>query len=103
MHSLAELTQVIAQMRQLGMSQQITTYSVGYNPKILEQLGPAAEGLDRHLAGADLHQQSKRGASAGPMEAGWSGAERAAVPAILLGHRVFIGRFKPRWTKSAFP
>jgi branched-chain amino acid transport system substrate-binding protein len=45
MHSLAELTQVIAQMRQLGMSQQITTYSVGYNPKTLAQLGPAAEGL----------------------------------------------------------
>ncbi len=45
MHSLAELPQVIAQMRQLGMPQQITTYSVGYNPKLLAQLGPAAEGL----------------------------------------------------------
>lgn len=45
MHSLAELPQVIAQMRQLGMTQQITSYSVGYNPKILAQLGAAAEGL----------------------------------------------------------
>lgn len=45
MHSLAELPQIIAQMRQLGMAQQITTYSVGYNPKLLAQLGPAAEGL----------------------------------------------------------
>ena len=45
MHSLAELPQVIAQMRQLGMTQQVTSYSVGYNPKILAQLGPAAEGL----------------------------------------------------------
>ncbi len=45
MHSLAELTQVVAQMRQLGMTQQVTTYSVGYNPKILAQLGTAAEGL----------------------------------------------------------
>ena len=45
MHSLAELPQIIAQMRQLGMTQQVTSYSVGYNPKILAQLGPAAEGL----------------------------------------------------------
>jgi branched-chain amino acid transport system substrate-binding protein len=45
MHSLSELPQVIAQMRQLGMTQQITTYSAGYNPKLLAQLGPAAEGL----------------------------------------------------------
>jgi branched-chain amino acid transport system substrate-binding protein len=44
-HALSELPQVIAQMRQLGMKQQITTYSAGYNPKILSQLGPAAEGL----------------------------------------------------------
>ncbi len=45
MHSLAELPQIIAQMRQLGMTQQVTSYSVGYNPKILAQLGAAAEGL----------------------------------------------------------
>ena len=44
-HGLSELPQVIAQMRQLGMQQQITTYSAGYNPKLLSQLGPAAEGL----------------------------------------------------------
>jgi branched-chain amino acid transport system substrate-binding protein len=42
---LAELPQVIAQMRQLGMQQQITTYSSGYNPKLLTQLGATAEGL----------------------------------------------------------
>jgi branched-chain amino acid transport system substrate-binding protein len=45
MHTLAELPTVIAQMRQLGMNQQISTYSVGYNPKILAQLGATAEGL----------------------------------------------------------
>jgi branched-chain amino acid transport system substrate-binding protein len=45
MHTLAELPTIVAQMRQLGMNQQITTYSVGYNPKILAQLGPTAEGL----------------------------------------------------------
>jgi branched-chain amino acid transport system substrate-binding protein len=41
----ADTPQVIAQMRQLGMTQRITSYSAAYNPKILEQLGPAAEGL----------------------------------------------------------
>jgi branched-chain amino acid transport system substrate-binding protein len=45
MHTLAELPTVIAQMRQLGMTQQITSYSAGYNPKILAQLGATAEGL----------------------------------------------------------
>jgi branched-chain amino acid transport system substrate-binding protein len=45
MHTLAELPSVIAQMRQLGMNQQISSYSVGYNPKILAQLGVTAEGL----------------------------------------------------------
>jgi branched-chain amino acid transport system substrate-binding protein len=44
-HGLSELPQVIAQMRQLGMTQQVTSYSAGYNPKLLAQLGPAAEGL----------------------------------------------------------
>jgi branched-chain amino acid transport system substrate-binding protein len=44
-HGLSELPQVIAQMRQLGLPQQVTSYSSGYNPKLLAQLGPAAEGL----------------------------------------------------------
>jgi len=42
---LTDLPQVIAQMRQLGLQQRISTYSAGYNQKILDQLGPAAEGL----------------------------------------------------------
>jgi len=41
----ADTPQVIAQMRQLGMQQRVTSYSAAYNPKLLEQLGPAAEGL----------------------------------------------------------
>jgi len=41
----ADTPQVIAQMRQLGLNQRVTTYSAGYNPKLVEQLGPAAEGL----------------------------------------------------------
>src|SRR6185436_37212 len=31
--------------RQLGLKQRITTYSAGYNPNIVKQLGAAAEGL----------------------------------------------------------
>lgn len=42
---ITDLPLVISTMRQLGMKQPITTYSAGYNPKLLQQLGPAAEGL----------------------------------------------------------
>ena len=42
---VSDLPQVIGQLRQLGLTQTISTYSVGYNPKVVEQLGAAAEGL----------------------------------------------------------
>ena len=42
---LTDLPMVIAQMRQLGLQQRISSYSAGYNPKLLDQLGPAAEGF----------------------------------------------------------
>ena len=42
---ITDLPQVIAQMRQLGLQQRVSTYSAGYNPNIIKQLGPAAEGL----------------------------------------------------------
>ncbi|WP_144631612.1 ABC transporter substrate-binding protein [Bordetella genomosp. 13] len=42
---VSDLPQVIAQLRQLGLSQPISTYSAGYNPKVVQQLGAAAEGL----------------------------------------------------------
>jgi branched-chain amino acid transport system substrate-binding protein len=42
---IADIPQVIGQMRQLGLTQRVSTYSAGYNPKIVEQLGPHAEGL----------------------------------------------------------
>jgi branched-chain amino acid transport system substrate-binding protein len=42
---VSDLPQVIGQMRQLGLKQQVSTYSAGYNPKVVEQLGAAAEGL----------------------------------------------------------
>ena len=42
---ITDLPQVIAQMRQLGITQRVSTYAAGYNPKVIEQLGAAAEGL----------------------------------------------------------
>jgi branched-chain amino acid transport system substrate-binding protein len=45
LQSLSELPQIIAQLRQLGMEQQVTSYSAGYNPKLLKELGAAAEGF----------------------------------------------------------
>src|SRR6476660_3188869 len=46
LHGLvADTPQVIAQMRQLGLNQPISSYSVAYNPKLVQQLGAAAEGV----------------------------------------------------------
>ena len=38
-----DVPMVIAQMRQLGLQQRISSYSAGYNQKLIDQLGPAAE------------------------------------------------------------
>lgn len=42
---VAESPQIIAQARQLGLTMPITSYSGIYNPKLIEQLGAAAEGV----------------------------------------------------------
>ena len=42
---VADSPQVIAQMRQLGLNQPITSYSGVYNPQLIVQLGAAAEGV----------------------------------------------------------
>jgi branched-chain amino acid transport system substrate-binding protein len=42
---IADVPMVIAQMRQLGLQQRISSYSAGYNQKLIDQLGPAAEGF----------------------------------------------------------
>ncbi len=42
---VAESPQVIAQARQLGLNVPITSYSGIYNPKLIQQLGAAAEGV----------------------------------------------------------
>ena len=40
-----DVPMVIAQMRQLGLQQRISSYSAGYNQKLVDQLGAAAEGF----------------------------------------------------------
>lgn len=42
---VADTPQVIAQLRQLGMTQTISSYSSIYNPRLIRQLGAAAEGV----------------------------------------------------------
>jgi len=46
LHGLvADMPVVIAQMRQLGINQRVSTYSGGYNPQMIEKAGKGAEGL----------------------------------------------------------
>ena len=46
LHGLvAEMPLVIAQMRQLGMMQRVTSYAGAYNPQMVEKAGKGAEGL----------------------------------------------------------
>src|SRR5262249_34761087 len=42
---VSDIPQVIAQMRQLGLTQPATSYSAAFNPKLIQQLGAAAEGV----------------------------------------------------------
>ncbi len=46
LHGLpSDMPVVLAQMRQLGINQQVTTYAGGYNPQMIEKAGKGAEGL----------------------------------------------------------
>lgn len=42
---VADTPQVIAQMRQLGLNQVITSYAAIYNPRLIQSLGKGAEGI----------------------------------------------------------
>ncbi len=42
---VSDTPQVIAQMRQLGLTQPVSSYSAAFNPKLIQQLGAAAEGV----------------------------------------------------------
>jgi branched-chain amino acid transport system substrate-binding protein len=42
---ISDFTAVVRQMRQLGLNMQVTSFQTAFNPKMIEELGPAAEGI----------------------------------------------------------
>ena len=63
LHGLvAEMPVVIAQMRQLGLTQRVSTYSGGYNPQMVEKAGKGAEGLIVTSLAPDATQNPNVGA-----------------------------------------
>jgi branched-chain amino acid transport system substrate-binding protein len=72
LHGLvAEMPLVIAQMRQLGMNQRVSTYSGGYNPQMIEKAGKGAEGL----IVTSLAPNEKQNPNVGPYLERWKKAE----------------------------
>lgn len=43
--NVSDFTAIVAQMRQLGLNTQVTSYQTAFNPKMIEQVGPGAEGI----------------------------------------------------------
>jgi len=72
LHGLvAEMPLVIAQMRQLGMTQRVSTYAGGYNPQMIEKAGKGAEGL----IVTSLAPNEQQNPSVGPYIERWKKAE----------------------------
>jgi branched-chain amino acid transport system substrate-binding protein len=72
LHGLvAEMPLVIAQMRQLGMTQRVSTYSGGYNPQMVEKAGKGADGL----IVTSLAPNEKQNPNVGPYLERWKKAE----------------------------
>ena len=72
LHGLvAEMPLVIAQMRQLGMTQRVSTYSGGYNPQMIEKAGKGAEGL----IVTSVAPNEKQNPNVGPYIERWKKAE----------------------------
>ena len=72
LHGLvADMPLVIAQMRQLGMTQRVSTYSGGYNPQMIEKAGKGAEGL----IVTSLAPNEKQNPNVGPYIERWKKAE----------------------------
>jgi branched-chain amino acid transport system substrate-binding protein len=42
---VSDFTALVAQIRQLGMTTQITSYQTAFNPKMIQQIGAGAEGI----------------------------------------------------------
>lgn len=43
--AVSDFTNIVAQMRQLGLTTQVTSYQTAFNPKMIQQLGDGAEGI----------------------------------------------------------
>jgi len=72
LHGLvAEMPIVIAQMRQLGINQRVSTYAGGYNPQMIEKAGKGAEGL----IVTSLAPNEKQNKNVGPYIERWKKAE----------------------------
>jgi branched-chain amino acid transport system substrate-binding protein len=72
LHGLvADMPLVIAQMRQLGMTQRVSTYAGGYNPQMIEKAGKGAEGL----IVTSLAPNEKQNPNVGPYVERWKKAE----------------------------
>ncbi|MBI3370904.1 MAG: ABC transporter substrate-binding protein [Betaproteobacteria bacterium] len=72
LHGLvADMPLVIAQMRQLGIGQRVTTYAAGYNPQMVEKAGKGAEGL----IVTSLAPNEKQNPNVGPYLERWKKAE----------------------------
>ena len=42
---VSDFTAIVAQMRQLGLNMQITSYQTAFNPKMIQELGSGADGI----------------------------------------------------------
>ena len=72
LHGLvADMPLVIAQMRQLGMKQRVTTYAGGYNPQMVEKAGKGAE----ELIVTSLAPNEQQNKNVGPYIERWKKAE----------------------------
>jgi branched-chain amino acid transport system substrate-binding protein len=72
LHGLvADMPLVIAQMRQLGMKQRVTTYAGGYNPQMIEKAGKGAE----ELIVTSLAPNEQQNRNVGPYLERWKKAE----------------------------
>jgi len=68
---IADMPIVIAQMRQLGITQRVSTYAGGYNPQMVEKAGKGAEGL----IVTSLAPNEKQNPNVGPYLERWKKAE----------------------------
>ncbi len=72
LHGLvADMPIVIAQMRQLGITQRVSTYAGGYNPQMIEKAGKGAEGL----IVTSLAPDERQNPNVGPYIERWKKAE----------------------------